>query len=243
MTESRRSRVVSAYAVGPRTARERAREIRSAPLPERRRDRPIVQILVGAVAALGAMAVLLATAVAYWGDATIAGTRAAIQFAIFLPAYAGGVYVACLGWERGEREKAIRLAIIVGIFGLVILAIAALILILIAKSDGKIDLDLGDIGKGLDSVGGGAGDAVADVVQPVVQGVYREVRPDPLATWTAGQQAGIAAAAAQPGIPAPPPDLPPPLPEDDPRGHDCARCGYRFDPSERLACPSCGQPV
>ena len=246
MTESRRSRVVNAYAVGPRTARERAREIRAAPLPARRRDRPVVQILVGGAVALGAMAALLVTAVAYWGDVTISGTDAAIRLAVFGPLYAAGVYVACLGWERGEPDKALRLAIILGIFGLAILAVVALILILIAKSDGKFDLDLGDVGKALDGDRSGAGDAVAGVVQPVVRDVYTQVNPDPLATWAVTRQAGLAAppeTTAGPVTPTPPPDLPPPLAKDDPRGHDCARCGYRFDVAAHLACPSCGQPT
>lgn len=245
MTGSRRSRVVNAYAVGPRTARERAREIRAAPMPERRRDRPVAQILVGGAVALAAMAALLVTAVAYWGDVTISGSDAAIRLAVFGPLYAAGVYVACLGWERGERDKALRLAIILGIFGLAILAVVALILILIAKSDGEFDLDLGDVGKALDGDRSGGADAVADVVQPVVQGVFREVGPDdPLASWSANQQAGIASAAAvQPAAVAPPSDLPPPLAREDPRGHDCARCGYRFDGAAHLACPSCGQPT
>jgi hypothetical protein len=162
------------YGLRPSTARARAAEVRSTLHPAGKRlRRPLLLLVAGGSLGIGGwLAVSYLTAKSIWQVGEWPGPYGTV-IAIGLVAYLAGVSLFSWGWELGVAGRAIRVAILLAIAGIVVwlaIAVVAFVLVALLKSDG----DVGG-GSGGGSTGGegmliGVGRTIGNAVEGFADG-------------------------------------------------------------------------
>lgn len=205
------------YGLRPSTARARAAEVRTTRHPGGRRiQRPVVLLVIGGVLGIGGwLAVSYMTALSIWNYGGWPEPYG-LEMSVGIVAYLAGVTIFSWGWELGVASRAIRVALLLAIAGIVVwiaIAIVAFILVAMLKSDGDVGGGGGSGGSGSSS-GGGEG---------MLAGLGRTI-----GTTVEGFASG--------GGPLPVDESPlPPA--------ACPTCGFIVDPNTMRLCPQCSTPV
>lgn len=96
--------------------------------------RPLDLLIAGGAVALGGMAGILAIVYKTWYLQEMSQDLALWISGFLFFVYAGGVYVFCYGWERGDAARAVRLTAVIVMLSAVAVLILAVALSLLSKA-------------------------------------------------------------------------------------------------------------
>lgn len=218
MTSATPTPTPAGYGLRPSNARERAAEVRVAIHKDGKRlRRPLFLLILGGILGIGGwLAVSYLTASSMWNYGSWPGPFG-LEMSVGIVAYLVGVTIFSWGWELGVAGRAIRVALLLAIAGIVVwivIAVVAFILVAMLKSDGDVGGGGGSGGSGSGSGGGGEG---------ILVGIGR----------TFGNTVEGFASGGGP-LPVDESPLPPTA---------CPTCGFIVDPNTMRLCPQCSTPV